>query len=101
MIVTIARNAKIRDEIAGLNNSSGYWETKTSAILAVCEILGERGLCLDDADWAGDSGSALVGVRFCHEHMADWVPLGDPLGYIHFSWYRMPSGRYGFTVYIT
>jgi hypothetical protein len=84
----------IREAVSGCSSGPVYYETKSHAFIAVCEVLNGHGLTLHCVDLNGDSGRALIDV---YSVDADG---SDPVGYVNFSWYRMQSGRYELTVYV-
>jgi len=86
---------KMRNEFAGM---SGYYETKGAAVAAYDSVLNDYDLGLDCAEMHGDEGRTVVAI---HEVDDNYEPCDDPVGYAYLSWYRMPSGRYEFTGYIT
>lgn len=85
---------KAKDKIRGkIAECSGYYDFKYLGINAVDTILAANGYCLVSSDYPGDEGHRLTAFHP--------IENNDFVGFVSFSWYRMPSGRYEFTVYIT
>jgi hypothetical protein len=100
-IMTILRNDPVRERFAGCTTngkSVGYYGCKGAAVSTFESALREFGYCFahDVAyGWANDDGRMTC--RICKDG-DEW---GNSVGCALISWYRMPSGRYEFTGYIS
>jgi len=90
-----------REAFAGCSTGSSYYETKGSAICAFDAELARWGLQLDPydlADFAGDTGRKMLDVCTIGDGHGEHI---DCVGHAVLSWFRMESGRYEFTGYLT
>ncbi len=79
----------------GWSEHTGYYSTKGHAVNAFDGVLQDYDLCLDRddlADFLGDTGRKMIAV---HDE------FGNTVGYAILMWYRVHSGRYEFTGYLT
>ena len=93
---------KARDPVRGefSDKSTGavggrYYAYKGEAICAFDEVLRRFGYCLDEdnlADFHYDAGRKVIDVH---------NKSGDIVGCAVLSWYRVDSGRYEFTGYLS
>ena len=91
----IAARHPIRNAFAGCSSGPVYYETKGHAVSAFEEALAAYNLHFDEMSgttFSGDEGWTTVAV--CNGFDA-------VVGYARLSWYRLESGRYEFTGYIT
>ncbi len=100
MITTVKARHPVREELSGCSTGSGgpYYPTKGDAISAYKSALAEWGLCFnpdDLMDMPGDFGCVTIDV--CNDELECSARVGSAL----LAWYRMPSGRYEFTGYLT
>lgn len=100
---TIKARHPVRKAFSGCS-SGKYYNSKSEAIDTFNATLEEHGFHLDYADccnWSSDEGS--VGVRVLIEADGPFDVDGYPrcVGYVHFSWYRMQSGRWEVIGYLT
>jgi hypothetical protein len=97
-IVRIPARHAVRNAFAGRSTNGkdvDYYATKGHAVNAFDAVLQDYDLHFDRADlpsFNGDEGWATL--RICNE-------FDHGIGYARLSWYRMPSGRYEFTGYIS
>lgn len=92
----VAAKNPIRKAVA---DCSGYYETKGDAVRAVNDGLSAYGYQLVDCDdYHGNFGLNIVPFFSEHDDSSD---CDNPFGYVSFSWYRLESGSYEFTVYVT
>jgi len=89
---------KCRNDFASRSSGSGdssYYDTKGHGVDAFYEALQDYdfGFYLNDViDFCGDAGRKVITIT---------DEFGDESGCAVLSWYRLPSGRYEFTGYIT
>jgi hypothetical protein len=94
----IPYNHPVRDSFAGCssgNNGANYYDTKGQAIDAFYKVLEPWGLWWDWNELmvlTGDDGWRVIPV---------YNSFGCLVGSAHLSWYRLPSGRYEFTGYLS
>jgi len=69
-----------------------YFDHKGAAVSAVDEVLAQHGWTCDFCSFTGDNGRATVSVL----EIESQIEVGQAV----FAWYRMPSGRYEFTIYL-
>jgi hypothetical protein len=100
----IAANHRVRHDLANLPN---YFDSKGSALDAVCKVLYDHNLRSDCAGLPGDEGYATWNIRpypaghvFCDKCAAlvDSEGCDNCLVIAH---YTMPSGRIELTVYVS
>jgi len=88
----VRSSCQLRDDVAKLS-SGRYYETKGAFINALTEVLDAHGLQLETwANCPGDEGRAT----WLLSH--DGVEI-DTCAFC--TWFRMPSGRYEFIIYLT
>ena len=92
----IPHNHAIRGKFAGKSTTDAfsYYPTKGHAINTFDSVLQDYDLQLsrEDMDFYGDSGWKII-------HVVNEYNM--VVGYAHLSWYRMESGNYEFTGYIS
>lgn len=94
-MVAIKRNSPIRKAVA---EKSDYYDNKAEAIKALDAVLAPFGFGTDSAELPGNAGSTLLAVVDVEEA---GFGMADTNAFINCSWYRMESGRYEFTFYVT
>ena len=103
-VITVKRNHPARAAIADLPN---YFDSKGRAIAAIESILNDYGMELEFVDCSGDEGSSIFPIhvdcdsRMLCERCGDAIENVEYNNVISFSWYKMPSGLYEITVYIS
>ena len=102
--MTIKRRDPVREAFASCSTgnvetgNAGYYVFKADANYAMRAALARFGYCFDENDcqsWHGNEGRVTIDV------CVDGDEQGDVVGCAVISWYRMPSGRYEFTCYLS
>ena len=104
--LTIRNNSKARKDTADVLLRP-YWDTKGEAIAAIDEALQKHNMMLGIFNCQEDEGRravpivAMTGYKYTCSACTDEVenPVFDNV--FVFAWYRMPSGRYEITGYIS
>lgn len=103
-VIMVKRNSPARAAIADLPN---YFDSKGGAISAVRTILNDYGMELEFVECSGDEGSSTFPIhvdcdsRMLCEHCGDDIKNAEYNNVVSFSWYKMSSGRYEITAYIS
>jgi hypothetical protein len=87
----------VRDKVASLSTTNNYYNFKGDFIRAIDDVLEEFGWTTGDCDLYGDNGRQTVNVVLKDER----GNLVEEVGQVILSWYRMPSGRYEMTCYLS
>ena len=94
----IHRKNPVREAFAGRSTNGkdvGYYATKGCAVRAFDNALLDFELAFAEEDCTGfDGDEGWKTLAVCNTYNVR-------VGYAHLSWYRMPSGRYEFTGYLS
>ena len=87
----------VREAFSANSSGARYYDTKGQAVDAFDASLNDYGFYLDSDDlmgWSGDDGSVTVAVRVETNGPFDIPGEDNCVGHAHFTYYRMPSGRW-------
>ena len=84
----------LRELVAGLSTSGlgGYYTTKGDFLAQLDKVLARWGITREDFSPAGDYGRVVFALYYHGEELTISVVV---------SWYKMQSGRYEFTCYLS
>jgi len=104
--LTIKGNHRVRKDVSDVLIRT-YFATKGEAIHLIDEALQKHHMTLDVFDCPGDEGRtyvrilALKGFKYLCDSCTEDVENPAFDNTMTFAWYRMPSGRYEITGYIS
>jgi hypothetical protein len=106
--LTILRRAKVRKQVQDALLRV-YWDSITEALSAVNDAFEQHNMFLDydNVSFAGDDGRATLLIRADKGYTAVCNACTEDVAYPSFdncfavSWYKMPSGKFEVTGYIS
>lgn len=100
---TIKSRHAVREDFSANSSGAVYYDSKGQAIDAFNATLADYGFYLDPYDcggWDGDEGRRVVTVRVETDGPFDIPGEDTRVGYAHFTYYRMESGRWEIIGYL-
>ena len=94
----------VRERFAGCSSGAKYYDSKGEAADAFDAVLMEYGFYLDHADcigWSGDEGRVTIAVYADPDGPFELPGGPEHVGYAHFTYYRMESGRWEVIGYLS
>lgn len=101
--LTIRGNARVRKDVQDALLRK-YWAIKSEAICAIDTALQKHHMTLDVFDCPGDEGRTVVRILVLPDYKYTCDACNEDGVFdnvLSFGWYRMPSGCYEITAYIS